>query len=170
MFLQCSTCQLVAQVSFVNLPACLFRMLSDSRTGQRIGPGEPSVACTGTGPYPACGVQDRTLILTTSHLGLDPIPHVPGTGPNPHYWAYSTTTRTRQTTTTIPFGLCLGQSSIAAARSIPGRCVCVCTRLDMATVREQGGKGSSDKPCPTGVDHHCAPAFGLASGPPAALE
>ena len=48
--------------------------------------------------------------------------------------------------------------------------VCVCTRLDMATVREQGGKGSSDKPCPTGVDHHCAPAFGLASGPPAALE
>ena len=125
LFLQCSTRQLVAQVSFVNLPACLFRMLFDSRTGQRIGPGEPSVACTGTGPYPACGVQDRTLILTTSHLGLDPIPHVPGTGPNPHYWAYSTTTRTRQTTTTIPFGLCLGQSSIAAARSIPGMCVCV---------------------------------------------
>ena len=43
----------------------------------------------------------------------------------------------------------------------------------------QGGKGSSDKPCPTkpsrtGVDaeadHHCAHAFGLASGPPLTLE
>ena len=43
-------------------------------------------------------------------------------------------------TTTIPFGLRLGQSSIAAARSIPGACVCVFVfkRLDMATDRMQG--------------------------------
>ena len=96
----------------------------------------------GQDPIPACGAEDRTHILTMLHLGLDLISHVPGTGPNPHYLAHSTTTRTRRLTTTIPFGLRLGQSSIAAARSIPGARVCVCVfvfkRLDMATDRMQG--------------------------------
>ena len=75
-------------------------------------------------PIPACGVEDRTHILTTLHLGLDLIPHVPGTGPNPHYLAHSTTTRTRRLTTTFPFGLRLRQSSIAA---LFRACVCVQT-------------------------------------------
>ena len=66
----------------------------------------------GTGPIPASGAEDRTHILTALHSGLDLIPQVPGTGPHPHYRAHTTTTKTGQTTTTIVFGLRLGQSSI----------------------------------------------------------
>ena len=82
----------------------------------------------GTGPCPLLWCR-----------GQDTYPHyvAPGAGPHPTcagartqspLLAHSTTMRTRRLTTTIPSGLRLGQSSTAAARSIPGVCVCVCLR------------------------------------------
>ena len=86
-------------------------------------------------PIPAYGIEGRTHILTTLFLGLGLIPHAPGTGPNPHYLSYSTTTRTRRLMTT----------SIAAARSIPG--MCVYKHLDMAPDRVQGAQARLGSLC-----------------------
>ena len=83
----------------------------------------------GQDPIPACGAKDRAHIFTTLHLGLDLIPHVPGTGPNPrfHYLAHSTRTRRL---TTGPVKHC--------GSPVYSRRVCVCKRLDMAIDRMQG--------------------------------
>ena len=88
----------------------------------------------GQDPIPTSDAEDRTHILATLHLGLDLIPHVLGTGPNPHYWAHATTTRARQTTTTIPFQPQLrAVKHLQLQRSFPA---CVCKRPDVASVHE----------------------------------
>ena len=118
--LLCSAWQIAAQVSFAN-----FLPFRNPARDNASGPD-----AQGTGPYPRA--EERTHFLTTLHLGLDLIPHVPRTGPNPHYLAQST--RTRRLTTTIPFGLRLGQSSTAAA-SLFRACVRVCVCVNAWTWR-----------------------------------
>ena len=93
-----------------------------------------------TGPVP--GAKDRAHIFTTLHLGLDLIPHVPETGPNPHYLAHSTRTRRL---TTGPVKHC---GSPVYSRRV---CVCVCVCVNAWTWRSIAcrGHGLYSLPCPT---------------------
>ena len=109
--LLCSAWQIAAQVSFAN-----FLPFRNPARDNASGPD-----AQGTGPYPRA--EERTHFLTTLHLGLDLIPHVPRTAQSP---LLGTVNKDEAIDDDNSFRPPLGAVKHCGSQSIPGVCVRVC--------------------------------------------